>query len=220
MQKADLPILYSFRRCPYAMRARLGIAASGQVVELREVVLRDKPAEMIEASPKATVPVLVLADGQVIDESFDIMHWALGSSDPEGLRSFDDATLLEMDDLITENDGTFKAALDRYKYPNRYEGVDRDEQRAIGVKFIQKLDARLAETEFLFGDHFSFADAAMLPFVRQFAHVDRVWFWAGDWKNTIRWLEAFLESHRFTSIMTKFNQWQSGEEGVLFGAQS
>ena len=218
MSKSESIVLYSFRRCPYAMRARLALQSSNQQVELREVVLRDKPDEMIAASPKATVPVLVLADGTVIDESYDVMRWALAQGDPEGLRDYPDALLAQMEDLIAECDGPFKSALDRYKYPNRYEGIIREEQREIGAKFVKKLDARLSENAFLFGKQFSFADAAILPFVRQFAHVDRDWFWAGDWPNVVKWLEGFLEGDRFKGIMAKYPQWKSGTDGVAFGS--
>jgi len=216
----ESPILYSFRRCPYAMRARLGLASSGQQVELREVVLRDKPAAMIEASPKATVPVLVLNNGVVIDESFDVMLWALEQSDPEGLRDCSNEILEAMDILVAESDGPFKLALDRYKYPNRYENISREDQRELGAEFIHKLDVLLEGCAFLFGDRFSFADAAILPFVRQFAHVDRDWFWAGDWTNAIRWLDAFLESDRFKAIMIKYPQWKNGDEGLAFGGRA
>ncbi len=217
MPTFESPVLYSFRRCPYAMRARLGLASSKQQVELREVVLREKPAEMIAASPKATVPVLVLSDGAVIDESYDIMRWALSQNDPEGLRDYTEDTLIRIDELVAESDGPFKSALDRYKYPNRYEDITREEQRELGAAFMQKLDKMLDGQSFLFGDRFSFADAAILPFVRQFAHVDRDWFWADEWSNVIRWLEAFLESERFKGIMMKYPQWKSGEDGIPFG---
>ena len=213
-----LPILYSFRRCPYAMRARLALFASGQHVMLREVVLRDKPSEMLKASPKGTVPVLVLADGSVIEESLDVMRWALEQDDPQGWRDFDPAILGQMDALVSELDGPFKSALDRYKYPNRYEGIDRVAERELAAEFIVKLDTMLEGQQFLFGETFSFADGAILPFVRQFAHVDRDWFWEANWKNVIRWLEAFLHSERFASVMKKYPQWQSGEDAVEFGA--
>lgn len=217
MSLAESPILYSFRRCPYAMRARLALHSSGNSVGLREVVLRDKPAEMLEASPKGTVPVLILSDETVIDESYDVMLWALKRSDPEGLRAYSDDVLLEMDALVAENDGPFKSALDRYKYPNRYQDIARAEQRDKGAEFITKLDDMLVDKEFLFGGQFSIADSAILPFIRQFAHVDRDWFWSQNWRNVIRWLEAFLESDRFNAIMNKYPQWKSGEESVVFG---
>ena len=213
----SLPILYSFRRCPYAMRARLALAATQTSVELREVVLREKPEEMLEASPKGTVPVLILDNQQVLEESRDIMEWALENSDMQGWLDYSDETLAEMNALIDESDGRFKAALDAYKYASRNDTIDTTHERAIGADFMRKLDAMLEGQDYLFGDKFSFADGAILPFVRQFAHVDKDWFWSQDWNNTIRWLEAFLESERFKAIMSKYPQWKAGEEGVAFG---
>ncbi|MEO0327446.1 MAG: glutathione S-transferase [Pseudomonadota bacterium] len=212
------PVLYSFRRCPYAIRARLAIAASGQEVELREVVLRDKPAEMLEASPKGTVPVLVLPQGQVLEESLDVIEWALAREDREGWREFPETVLSQMDALVRECDGPFKTALDCYKYPNHYENIDPIEQRATGAAFIRKLDLRLSASAFLFGERFSYADAAILPFVRQFAHVDKDWFWGEDWPNVTAWLDAFIAGDRFAGVMKKYKQWQSGEKGVAFYA--
>lgn len=209
------PVLYSFRRCPYAMRARMAILASGQTCELREVVLRDKPAAMIEASPKATVPVLVLADGQVIDESIRIMHWALGQKDPEGWLTPSDDEGLEA--LIEENDTTFKQHLDRYKYPSRYDNVDPMEHRAGGVAFLEKLDERLQASAFLGGDQRSFADVAIAPFVRQFAHVDKDWFDGLDLPGVQRWLAAFLDSDLFTGVMAKHPKWHDGDAVTWFG---
>ncbi len=198
------------------MRARLAIASSGQEMELREVVLRDKPEQMIEASPKATVPVVILPDGKVLEESLDVMKWALSKNDPEGLRNFPDETLIEIDKLIEELDGPFKSALDRYKYENRYDGVVAKEQRDLAIPFLKRLDERLSKNTHLFGDRFTFADAAVAPFVRQFAHVDRDWFWQQDWPNLIGWLENFIESYRFKSIMTKYPQWKAGDPETLF----
>ncbi|MEM7215555.1 MAG: glutathione S-transferase [Pseudomonadota bacterium] len=217
MKNSDSPIFYSFRRCPYAMRARLAIASAGIPVELREVVLRDKPDEMLQASPKGTVPVLVFPEGKVLEESIDIIDWALTRRDPEGLTDFSPEEVRAMRDLIEESDGPFKDALDRYKYPNRYAGIDPIDQREKGAQFIKHLDGLLGLNNYLFATDFSVADAAILPFVRQFAHVDREWFWNGNWKNVIRWLEEFLESDRFRGIMKKYPQWQSGQEGISFG---
>ncbi len=211
-----MPILYSFRRCPYAMRARLAIAASGQQVELREVVLRDKPASMLEASPKGTVPVLVLPDGAVVEESIDVMDWALSQADPEGWRDLPAETLAEIDALIRELDGPFKSALDRYKYENRHEGVVALEEREKAVPFLQMLDERLSRSRHLFADRFTYGDAAVLPFVRQFAHVDRDWFWAQDWPHLVGWLDGFLASERLAGVMKKYRQWKTGEAGVYF----
>ncbi|KPB02211.1 glutathione S-transferase [Ahrensia marina] len=210
---APLPILYSFRRCPYAMRARMGIISSGLNVELREVLLKDKPSEMVEASPKATVPVLVDTDGTVVDESLDVMLWALGQSDPENWLSE------EAIELIAHNDGPFKAALDRYKYPNRYasETIDRNEQRAICASTFKRYEERLTSQKFLLGNRPTIADNAIFPFVRQCANVDREWFDAQPWPNLQKWLEHFLSSERFDYIMRKNAPWQTGDEPLIFG---
>ena len=213
----DKPILYSFRRCPYAMRARLALAASGFLVELREVILRDKPIEMLEASPKGTVPVMLLPQGDVLEESRDIMNWVLAQADLEGWIDFPESELVEMAKLIDEGDGPFKAALDAYKYGSRDEMIDTSNDRSTGAEFIKKLDGMLDNKSFLFDEKFSVADGSILPFIRQFAHVDKEWFWAQDWPNVIRWLEAFLESERFKAIMTKYPQWKTGDDGVNFG---
>jgi glutathione S-transferase len=199
------------------MRARLAIQACDISLELREVVLRDKPSEMLEVSPKATVPVLVLPDDRVVEESLDVMHWAMQLSDVSGWRDYSKDILDEMDHLIEKNDGPFKSALDRYKYPNRYEGIDRVEERGKGADFIKELEKKLVRHRYLFGDQFAFADAAILPFVRQFAHVDRDWFWSQSWLNVFRWLEEFLDSNQFKSVMIKYDKWESGDAGVRFG---
>lgn len=212
------PILYSFRRCPYAMRARLALMGTGQQVRLREVVLRDKPAEMLEASPKGTVPVLVLEDGTVIDESIDVMKWALGRADPLGWKEADVETSKR---LIEHNDGPFKKALDRYKYPNRYEdeGVDKTQQRAIGAETLADLDKRIGENGGqLLGPKPSFADYAIFPFIRQFANTDRDWFDSQPLPHLQRWLAGHLESELFASIMKKYPQWKTGDEEVVFAA--
>ena len=215
---AALPILYSFRRCPYAMRARLALASSGEQVELREVVLRDKPAEMLAASPKGTVPVLVLANGGVLEESRDIMDWALSENDPEGLTDWPAAELEAMWALIETFDGPFKTALDRYKYATRYADRDEAAERATAAGHLAGLEAMLEGRPYLFGDRIRLADMALLPFVRQYAHVDMDWFRAQPWPNVIRWLDAFLASDRLQAVMAKYPQWQSGKGGVLFPA--
>ena len=206
----ERPILYSFRRCPYAMRARMAIAVSGISVELREVVLRDKPAEMLEASPKGTVPVLVLADGRVIDESLDIMRWALGQNDPEDWLAGDDP------ELITVNDGPFKVALDRYKYPDRYQITDPEPYRQEGWKILSNLDVRLANQAYLMCDSPGFTDIAIFPFVRQFAATDPIWFNEQDAIALQRWLDALTTSALFETIMQRFPKWQLGDPATLF----
>lgn len=212
-----LPTLYSFRRCPYAMRARLSLSVSQQHCRLREIVLRDKPAEMVEISPKATVPVLQLNDGTVIEESLDIMRWALSQSDPEHWLAPENGTLEDMFALIAECDGPFKHNLDRYKYANRYdESTDPVVHRTDGEEFLTKLDARLSQFQNLFGDRPSLADFAIFPFVRQFANTDREWFDAAPLLNLQRWLQAHLESEIFTDVMKKWPVWKNGDEEPLF----
>ncbi len=203
------PILYTFRRCPYAMRARLAIAASGVEVELREILLRDKAPELLEASPKATVPVVVNGD-DIIDESYDIMLWALKQNDPDAwLERHNPA-------LIKECDGAFKSALDKYKYTNRQDGTGAIEQRLIASKFLAKLDTILVNQPYLSGDKAGMTDMSIITFVRQFANVDRPWFDAEPWPNLIRWLENFLSSETFAAIMTKYPKWQAGNPVTLF----
>ncbi len=212
------PILYSFRRCPYAMRARMAIARAGIDCRLREVVLREKPAEMLDASPKGTVPVIVETDGTVIDESLDVMAWALQRNDAGDWLSPEHGTRADMEALVAECDGPFKQALDRYKYPNRYEaeGVVRADQRALGQTFLEKLDAQLDGHANLFGDRVSFADIAIFPFIRQFANTDRTWFDALPIPALQAWLVTHLESELFQSVMPKFAQWKTGDEEVAF----
>ena len=207
---AQLPILYSFRRCPYAMRARMAIAASGVQVELREVVLRDKPPELIAASAKATVPVLVLPDATVIDESLDIMRWALGRNDPENWLAGDAS------DLIAQNDGPFKAALDRYKYPHRYGLESGAEHRDDGLAILVQLNTQLGKTAFLLGETRGIADIAIFPFIRQFAATDQSWFDAQPLPHLQRWLGGHLSSNLFASIMLRYPQWKAGDAPTHF----
>lgn len=206
------PILYSFRRCPYAMRARLAIRASGQEVELREIVLRDKAPEFLAASPKGTVPVLVPPDGTVIEESREIMDWALDLADPDHLATSDPALLT----LVERADSEFKSHLDRYKYAVRYDGVDPVEERTKASIFLHDLDALLGQNRYLGGATQAQVDLAIAPFVRQFANVDRAWFDAQDWPHLLRWLQDFLDSAAFAAIMTKYPKWQAGDPVTLF----
>jgi len=218
MSASDLPILYSFRRCPYAMRARLAVASSRQECKLREIVLRDKAEEFLQTSPSATVPTLKIPEGDVIDESLDIMIWALSRHDPEGWLAPDTGSLENMLELIEAADGDFKSALDRYKYATRYEGADGLAERAKAVVFLQGLDNRLQNSPHLFGDKTTLADMAIAPFVRQFANVDSDWFDAQNWPHLLRWLEGFLISDRFSAIMDKYPRWQPGDAPTRFPA--
>jgi len=216
MLSPALPVLYSFRRCPYAMRARLALAASGQPCELREIVLRDKPAEMLTASPKGTVPVLILPDGKVIDQSLDIMRWALTQRDPEHWLTPGHGSPAAMETLIQQCDGPFKMDLDRYKYPDRYENADALSHRSAGAQYLMELERRLHTQDHLFGAHRCLADMAIAPFVRQFAHVDKAWFDAQPWPALNRWLAAFLNDARFQSVMEKYPTWIPGTVGNRF----
>jgi glutathione S-transferase len=208
MQKR--PILYSFRRCPYAMRARLAVLASGQTVSLREVLLRDKPVEMLNISAKGTVPVLLLPDGSIIDESVDVMEWALKQSDPQGWLSHIDK------ELISTNDGPFKQALDRYKYPTRYDLTDIDEPRAQGLRFLQQVDERLGNAVFLAGEKPAYTDYAIFPFIRQFSMVDPEWFAAQPLPNLKPWLSDLLRSEIFAAAMVRHPPWKAEDPEILF----
>jgi len=193
-------LLYSFRRCPYAMRARMALAVSGVPVSIHEVDLKNKPPAMLEISPKGTVPVLQTADGRVIEESIEIMLWALGQNDPEGWMSCERAAF---DALVAENDGPFKRALDRYKYPSRYPDEDCSGAREEGLQILKRWDERIFGCGFLCGDKLSAADIALFPFVRQFSKVEPEWFAAQDIKALHSWLKDRLESSLFTKIMQK-----------------
>lgn len=206
---AALPVLYSFRRCPYAMRARLALAVSGMKYELREVALRYKPAEMLAVSPKGTVPVLVLPDGHVVDESLHIMLWALRQNDPAHWLAPPQASLADMLTLVAVNDGPFKQQLDRYKYPNRYpqeSGGDvpafAQARRTEAAGWLDKLEPRL-ESGGLAGPTNCLADMAILPFVRQFAHTDAGWFAAQPWPRLLAWLAGFEASALYLGVMAR-----------------
>lgn len=194
------------------MRARMALWIAGIAVELREVKLADKPPELAEASAKATVPVLVLPDGTVIDESNAVMRWALAQNDPEGWLSGDDTA------VIARADGPFKHHLDRYKYPSRYEDeAGNADHRAEGLVILRKLDAQLADSAQLCGPSRTLTDIALFPFIRQFANTDRTWFDAQEIPHLQTWLDAHLKSDLFAAIMPKFAPWKAGDEPIYFG---
>jgi len=209
---SDPPILWSFRRCPYAMRARLAVASAGVAVELREILLKDKPQAFLETSPSSTVPALRLPD-RVIDESLDIMVWALERSDPQGLLDMPDEGWA----LIAENDGPFKTALDHTKYAVRFPELDAEEERSKAVNFLNGLNERLSGGAFLCGDRETIADLAIAPFVRQFANTDMNWFAAQPWPDLIGWLSRFTEGKAFANVMMKYQLWREGDAPVWFG---
>jgi glutathione S-transferase len=197
------PILYSYRRCPYAMRARMALHYSGIEVDIREIALREKPAAMLAASPKGTVPVLVLPDGTVIDESLDIMRWALAQRDPHAwLKNVTDSEA-----LIVENDGSFKQALDRYKYAERFPEYPQQTYRAQGERLLSQLETQLQQHAHLLGAEPRLADIAIFPFVRQFTAVDPMWWEASPYPALRAWLAHWVESALFDSIMQKHPVW-------------
>jgi glutathione S-transferase len=211
-----LPILYSFRRCPYAIRARMAIKRSGIAVELREVILSDKPAEMIAASPKGTVPILILPDETVIDESYDIMCWVLAINDPDKWLPESEILRQKMNDLIETNDGSFKECLDKYKYAARFPEYSVEVYRHQAEGQLQMLENLLVESDYLIGDHMTMGDIAIFPFIRQFAFVDKNWFDQSQYIKLRAWLESILNMDAFTDIMKKYPQWASGSQGVEF----
>ncbi|MEO0356864.1 MAG: glutathione S-transferase [Pseudomonadota bacterium] len=204
------PILYSFRRCPYAMRARLAVQSAGIACDLREIVLRDKAHEFLTASPKGTVPVVVTAN-TVIEESLDVMTWALGQNDPEGWLDMPQDGW----NWIDRWDKAFKPQLDRTKYPNRYIGEDVSTYRNAADAHLADLNGAI-KGPFLFGPDPKIADFAMLPFVRQFAFIDKPQFDARPWPKIHAWLDNFLASSRFEQIMEKYPMWVQGDPVTVF----
>ncbi|WP_024695707.1 glutathione S-transferase [Pseudomonas syringae] len=197
------PVLYSFRRCPYAMRARMALHYAGCEVDIYEVSLKAKPPHMLERSPKGTVPVLIVADC-VLEQSLDIMHWALAQNDPDDwLLACNPSAQREMADLIEENDQAFKLNLDRYKYAVRYPEHPAEHYRALGEAFLQTLDVRLQSGPYLMGEHPTLADIAIAPFIRQFCFVDPDWFAQSAYPALREWLQRFLESGLFAAVMHK-----------------
>jgi glutathione S-transferase len=209
-QKNNL-ILYSFRRCPYAMRSRMSLYKAGLIVELREVELKNKPEQMLEVSPKGTVPVLVFPDGSVIDESLEIMEWALGKNDPDGWLNADKT---EMKFLIERNDNKFKQALDRYKYPGRYPDEDCTGARTVCVEILNDLNGRLKKHQQILNNSIAMADIALFPFIRQCAFVDIEWFNNLPMPHLQKWLQEHLESTTFKTIMLKFKIWSKGDKAI------
>ncbi len=204
-----LPILYSFSRCPYAIRSRMALSYAGVQVELREILLRDKPDAMLAASAKGTVPVLVLPDGAVLDESYEVMRWALKNNDPD--HWWDPALSSDIDALIEQNDFSFKVHLDHYKYADRYPEQAMEYYRSQAEGFLQNLEDRLSTSRFLIGETLGFADVGIFPFIRQFAFVDKAWFDQAPYPQLQRWLEYFLGSRLFLSVMEKHPVWKASD---------
>ncbi|WP_435275137.1 glutathione S-transferase [Psychrobium sp. nBUS_13] len=212
MSEQTFPILYSFRRCPYAMRARMALTLNQVSVEIRELILKNKPAEMLLASPKGTVPVLIANNGQIIEESLEVMDYAVTHGTHSILKAPTSAELT----LIAENDDVFKANLDKYKYFDRFPQQTQQDYRAHGEVFLRQLEQRLAIQDFLFGHNQSYGDIAIFPFVRQFAHVDKAWFDGADYPHLKKWLDNFLQSSAFLNVMKKIPCWQTGDAPTYF----
>jgi glutathione S-transferase len=198
------------------MRARAALIASGIRMELREVALRDKPATMLAASAKGSVPVLILPSGEVIDESWDIMLWALRQHDPQAWLGQDECHVQAALPWVIKNDTTFKHNLDRYKYPERFPELPQSAYRSAGEQFLRQIEQRLIVTPCLLGETFTLADAALLPFIRQFAAVDSTWFATAPYPALRAWLERYISSELFAVVMRKHPVWQPGNEPVIF----
>ena len=208
----DLPCLYSFRRCPYAIRARMALACSAIRVELREIKLSNMPQDLLDISPKATVPVLYVSQQTILEESLDIMDWALSISDPLQWLTDDPAS----EELIRQNDEDFKPLLDAYKYADRFPQLSQLEHRNNAENFLRLLEDRLQQHTCLISDRPTISDAAVMPFVRQFAGVEPQWFQQCEYTEVRRWLNQQIDSKLFKSVMGKYAFWQCGDDTVYF----
>ena len=218
LNEFDLPILYSLRRCPYAMRGRMGIALSKQQVLLREIITKDKPSELLASSAKGTVPVLVLPDGQIIEQSLDVMNWALQQNDPQDLLRSNNPTLnQQVHQLITVNDDEFIGHLEKYRASVRYRNIDKEQRRQDCEGFISKLEALLTDQAYFFGETPSLADFAVMPFVSQFVRVEKKWFVQSEYQNVGRWLRTHLDSKLYTQVMKQYPLWNETKQDCLFG---
>lgn len=217
-----LPVLYSFRRCPYAMRARYVIALLRVSVHLREVMLKSKPSALLALGGRSSVPQLVDVDGTRYPESLDIIFWALSQCDDQkkvnALWPSKGLQRNKTNAWIAYNDHFFKYWLDRYKYADRYPEYYQSYYRNKGEIFLNRLDARLKENTFLFGQKMSVADIAIFPFIRQFAGVDNEWFELSQYDNVKRWLALFVNSEVFKSVMMKYTAWEAGQDSIVFPA--
>ncbi|MFW2438693.1 MAG: glutathione S-transferase [Arenicellales bacterium] len=213
-----LPIFYSFRRCPYAMRARMALQYSGVKVELREVLLRDKPESLLAIDKDATVPLLKLPSGEVIDESWQIMLWAIRQNDQNYWLGENETLLPDVEMLLEMNDYSFKTDLDHYKYADRYPEYPAEYYRSQGEEFLQDIEQALCESRYLLGQELSVADIAIFPFIRQFVFVDKTWFENAPYPQLRLWLQEMLDSNLFKSIMMKLPAWQRGDQPVKFPA--
>jgi glutathione S-transferase len=223
---STLPVLYSLQHCPYAMRARMGLLMAQQQVLLRPVKLKDKPKEMLNVSPKGTVPVLVFPDehneysthSKVIDESLDIMLWALQQNDPEDLLHKDNPEdLNEMLELVKRNDKEFKPQLEIYKKSKRFRTGKEVEERQKCEVFIAELEERLANQNFFVGRKPSLIDYVLIPFVRQFSRVNKAWFKQAPYPLLRNWIEQQMQTRLYAKTMEKYPLWLDDFEECVFG---
>lgn len=205
-----LPILYSFRRCPYAIRARMALFYSGIQIEHREILLRDKPRSLLKASPKGTVPVLITSENKVIDESWDIMIWALNQHDPDQLLPTDPQEIATLSQLLEQNDFEFKPVLDQYKYASKCPEQAMEAYRKQGEQTLVHLNLRLSQHSYLISNKISIIDLAIMPFIRQFAHVDNDWFQQLPYSHLQKWLSELLNSKLFEQAMEKHPLYDEG----------
>ena len=208
MFKNKFPILYSFRRCPYAIRARLAIQTSKIFVELREIKLQNKPLDFLQFSPKGTVPVLILDSENILDESMDIICWALKTNDPKNWLAKGQLNQTEINIILNTLEYDFKKNLDKYKYPSRYDNINKNYYRNKNLKFLNHLNNLLTMNKGFNCSHLSMIDYAIFPFVRQFRNVDKKWFDSLNLTFLNKWLFQLIDSNDFLSIMKKYELWE------------
>lgn len=215
---SKLPVLYSLQHCPYAMRARIAIFRSKQAVLIRAIKLNNKPPEMLALSTKGTVPMLVLSDGTVIEESLDIMLQVLKDSDPDHLLTAQgQLPLTEIITIIEEFEQHFFVAVEAYKCAKRYQETNIVECRQACEVYLQKLEDRLSKHAFLTSEREGLLDIALMPFVRQFSKVERQWYQQSPYPKLRAWLNSYLQSPMFTKVMAKHELWVDGHRDILFG---
>ena len=210
----ETPILYTFRRCPYCMRAHMALKNSGIRVELREVKLSDMPEEALAISPHETVPVLALTDGTSIDESWDIVKWALSQNDKDNWLGENNEFLLDAEILIETNDYSFKTDLDHYKYAEQYPEHSKEHYREKCEEFIEELEDMLTENSYLLADQLTLADIGVFPFIRQFSLVDTEWFDQAPYPKVRKWLSEIIDSELFQDIFKKHELWKAGDTAI------
>ena len=208
------PILYSFRRCPYAMRARLAIKASGLIVEIREVELKNKPKEFLNISPKATVPIVCISSKQIIEESLDIMEWALKINDPMKLLKNEKLNRIEIHSILNKLENEFKQNLDRYKYSSRFDLPNPKLYRDKNLQTLNEFNNLLQNNKGICSSNLSLLDYAVFPFIRQFRNVNSVWFDSLELKFLQTWLYELIDSDEFSSIMKKYEIWKPNQKPI------